>query len=567
MSAARLTLVLALVVAGLFLWLLHARAWDLGRRSPVLSYDTAQYALAAREMAEHGRLGTSFALPLELNRPGPPWPLAVVQPGLVVVEAALFRLDMRGDDDGAAAPGAPSRRPRDGLTLIVPLFCYLALGAMLALATLWLLERHAPGSSALERRLAAVTIGAAFLLDPEAQHFAVGGFTELPFTLGLVAACVALASGWAPRRPLLFGVLLGLTGTFRANMLWLAPMFAIAAATLTPERNGRGRVLLLTLLGFALLLSPWWFYKWRVFGSPGWDLSRFVVWEGVQGRSWFSLFHLPEAPAVPHGGDAARLITAKILSRLPQLLLSLATGPRALWTGALVLWLLACRPPRALVVAACGVLGAMALALLAAAATIPWIRYLFPTRVALEAAGTLALWALVARAPVTLLSPRLARGIRVCVALLAIGWGVTQTLRGNAEARATAAQRGVPSVSTLLDLGLRLHREVPANEVVMSNLGPMLAWYADRPVVHLALTPADVGACRRRIEFRHVMLVFRTAEEAWPVWREVVARPDDATAQREWNVMRERHWREPDGFQVIWLELGPPEPSIALRRP
>jgi hypothetical protein len=73
--------------------MLHADAWGLGGRSPVLNYDSAQYALAARELATHGRLATTFALPLELARhAAPPWPLAVVQPGLVLAEAALFRL-------------------------------------------------------------------------------------------------------------------------------------------------------------------------------------------------------------------------------------------------------------------------------------------------------------------------------------------------------------------------------------------------------------------------------------------------------------------------------------------
>ena len=77
-----------LLAAGCSLWLLHAESWSLGRRSPVLSYDTAQYALAARELARHGRLATTYALPLELARhPEPPWPLALIQPGLVILEA------------------------------------------------------------------------------------------------------------------------------------------------------------------------------------------------------------------------------------------------------------------------------------------------------------------------------------------------------------------------------------------------------------------------------------------------------------------------------------------------
>ena len=551
-SAANLAVLLALVIAGAALWMLHARAWDLGRRSPILGYDPAQYALAARELSDHGRLATTFALPIELVRHArPPWPLAVVQPGLVIAEAIVFRL----------TPHARAPHQREWETLIVPVLSFLALGILLALLAAWVLERHAPGTSPLWRRLAALTIGLAFLLDPEAQHFAIGGFTELPFTLGLIAAVALLAGESAARRPLLFGLLLGMTGSFRVSMVWLAPVFALGAAALAPGR--RLRVASLAMLGYALVLLPWWVYKWRAFGDPGWDLSRLVLWEGVQGRSWFSLFHLPEMPALPHGLEAARLIGAKIAQRLPLLLSALAAGPRALWIGALILWAATCRPPRALGVTAWVIVLAGVLGVLSAAASIPWLRFLFPARIALEAAGVLALWGLISNAPVTMVGPQVSRVLRVGVAVLSLGWGVTQTIRGQAEARTAAAERGVPDVLTLRQLGDLLQREAPGNEVVMSNLGPMLAWNAARPILHLALTPADVSACRRRLEFRHVLLAFRDPAQAWPGWQEVMERPAEATAHPEWNVVRERHWQERDGFQVVWLELGPPEVRVA----
>jgi hypothetical protein len=554
-----------LLLAGAWLWSTHAGAWDVGRLSPVLNYDTSQYALAARELAEHGRLATPFALPIELARTGqPPWPLAVVQPGLVVAEAALFRLaprDVRIGDRVILPLALPHQR--EWLTLLIPFLCYLALGVLLARLAGTLLERHAPDLGLAPRRLAALTVGLSFLLDPEAQHFAVGGFTELPFTLGLAAAMALLTGGrMAFEKPLLFGLLLGVTGSFRASGLWLAPMLALAAAALAPER--RPRVLVLAMLGFALPLAPWWLYKWRMFGSPGWDLTSLVVWEGVEGRSWFSLYHLPDYPALPRGMDAVGLLAAKVARRLPALLLALATGPRALWAGALVLWLATCRPPRSLAIGGVALLVANVLSLLAAAVSIPWIRYLFPTRVLLEAAGLMALWGIIARAPTTMMGPRFAAGLKVGVAVLAIGWGVSQTLRGNTEARATAGARGVPSVATLRDLGERLRRQVPANEVVMSNLGPMLSWHSGgRAVVHLALTPADVAACRQRLEFRHVLVVFREVESAWPGWQELFARPEEAVRHPEWNVAREQHWVEEDGFRVVWLELGPPEETLA----
>src|SRR5262249_15457537 len=113
----------------------------------------------------------------------------------------------------------------------------------------------------------------------------------------------------ASERPFLFGLLLGVTGSFRANMLWLAPLLA-AAAALSAPRGRRVRVLALALAGFALPLVPWWIYKWRAFGDPGWDLTRFVVWDDVQGRTWFSLYHLPELPYVPAGAAALQLLAA-----------------------------------------------------------------------------------------------------------------------------------------------------------------------------------------------------------------------------------------------------------------
>ncbi|MBI5709903.1 MAG: hypothetical protein HZC42_06305 [Candidatus Eisenbacteria bacterium] len=560
------TLTLVMIATGGTLWLLHANAWGLGGRSPVLNYDTSQYALAARELASHGRLATTFALPLELSRHArPPWPLAVVQPGLVLVEAAIFKLAPREASLGGRQL-AHLYRPdeREWLVLLLPILCYLAIATLLAFAASRLLRRHAPDLPGPRRTAAAFTLGFMFLLDPEAQHFATSGFTELPFTLGLLAAVVGLAFGWAPRRPLLFGLLLGVTGSFRANMLWLAPVLALAAAMLAP-RGRRLRVLVFALSGCVLPLVPWWWYKWRAFGSPSWDLTRFVVWDGVEGRTWFSLYHLPELPPLPAGFAAAKLLAAKTLRNLPALLLASLTGPRALWLGAIVAWLVALRPPRALAVPALAVLAAFGLSLALAAVSIPWLRYVFPARVACEAAGLLALWALVARLQPPVAPAAAARALHIVAALLALGWGGFQSARANAEAAATSQERGVPGTLTLLQISVLMNREIPAGEPVMSNLGPALAWQARRPVLHLALSPGDLESCRRRLEFRHVLLVFRDPSRAWPGWTEVVAHPEQAVRNPEWNLARVRVWRSEDGFSLVWFELGPPAVRLAER--
>lgn len=556
---------LVLLFAGMGLWLAHARAWDLGRSSPVMGYDAAQYAVAARTLAEQGRLATPYALPVELARePRPPWPLAVVQPGLVLFEAALERLAPSTIPLPGRVVDLSTPRQREWLVLVLPFVCYLALALFAARVVTRMLQLHGPDLGVASAMVASLTIGLSLLLDPEAQHFSTGGFTELPYTLGVCVAIAALALGHAARRPLLLGLVLGVTGAFRANMLWTVPLFALATAW-SAEPDRRVRVAVRVLLGFALPLAPWWIYKWRAFGDPGWDLTRYVVWDGVEGRTWFSLFHRPELPQVPTGMAALSLLAAKVARNLPNLLLALGTGPRALWAGALLVWLLVTRPARPLAAAGWLVLVHAALGVVTTAVSIPWLRYAFPSRIPLEAAGVLATGALVARFPGAPLGAAGIRALRIGIAVLAIGWGLLQTQRGLAEARATADARGLPDELSLVQIARLVAHEVPRGEPVMSNLGPTLAWYAHRPVIHLALAPQDLDDCREQVNFRHVVLVFRATASAWPEWRELLADPTRAPDNSEWNIRRVREFATGDQFRVVWLELGTPRPRLAGR--
>jgi len=114
---------------------------------------------------------------------------------------------------------------------------------------------------------------------------------------------------------------------------------------------------------------------------------------------------------------------------------------------------------------------------------------------------------------------------------------------------------------TLVDLAGMVRREVPEGEPIMSNLGPTLAWHTGHPVVHLALTPTDVEACRRRLDTRHVILAFREARFAWPGWGELMAHPETAPSRPEWNVSRVRAFESADSFSIVWLEMRPLAPA------
>jgi len=548
---------LLVMVAATVLWYAHALAWDLGAGSPILSHDSAQVALAAREFVWHGRLASPFALPLDLVRhASPPWPLSMLPPGPVLVEAALFKLALlfplsRGSD------------PRAWLTLLMPFMSFLLLGASAVLGARHLLARYAPEAPHGWRVGAPAVLGFMVVLDAEAQHFALSGVGDLPYAVLLLAVLLGVARGAGVAYPWAFGGLLGVAALFRADGAWLVPLAAMASAWCAPAGR-RGRVAGAILLAAAVVLVPWWLHQWWVFGTLDWDLGRYAIWDRVQGRTWFELYHRPQLPDVPHGADGVPLILAKVSANLGRLLPVLLSGPRGLWLGALVAFL-ALRPARPLAAAAVLALVGLGVELLVASATVPWLRVFFPYRVASEAAGLFALWALVQRLPGA--GPRARGALCVASAVVALAWGGWLTHLAHGEASVTSRERAVPQSRSLTALSISLNEVLAPGETLMSNLGPALAWQTNHPVLHLADAPADVPACRARLDFRHVVLVFRSADRAWPAWQEIVERPGTAALVRELGVRRERRFETPDGFGVVWLELGPaPTPMAATGR-
>jgi hypothetical protein len=547
----------AVMLAGAALWYAHALAWDLGGRSPILSHESAQVALAARELSWNGRFATPFAFPVELVRhASPPWPLAGVQPGLVLVEAFLFRV--------APAHGVPiGSDPRAWLTLIVPFSSFLMLGAAGVLGTRHLLAWHAPDAPRWVRAGAPAAVGLTLVLDPEAQHLAVSGVPELPFTVLLLAAVLGVGLGAGARFPRVFGALLGVAGLFRGDMLVLAPLF-VAASTVCSEPGRRLRVAFPMVAAFVLPLLPWWIHQWRALGAPGWDVARFALWDQVEGRTWLEFAHRAWEPDIPRGAEAWRLLALKVVGNLGRLLPELLEGARGLWLGSLVAWL-ATRPPRPLAAAGLVLLAALAIELVAASAGVPRMRTLFPVRLLAGPAGMLALWSLVGRVPGA--SARARSGLRFAVAVLALAWGLWLTQSMQARARVSSSERVVPASRSLTALSMALNEVLRPGETVMSNLGPSLAWQTNHPVLALAHSPADVPACRRRHEFRHVVLVLEDAGRAGPAWREIFERPGTAATVSELGARVERRFQTRDGFQVVWLELGALPAAVAARAP
>ena len=226
------------------------------------------------------------------------------------------------------------------------------------------------------------------------------------------------------------------------------------------------------------------------------------------------------------------------------------------------------RHVRPLAAAALAALAAALLGTLSTAASIPWMRYLFPTRIVLEPMGMLALVALLARVPRGAVTPAMRATLFALVAVVALGWGAWSTARGLDEARLESRERGVPATRTLTAMSVLLNQKLAPGEPLMSNLGPALAWQTNHPVVHLALAPADVEACRRRLDFHHVVLAFREPRAAWGEWSTVMARKDYARTL-PLGVVHETRYESQDGFSIVWLELGPRAPALAaaLGRP
>ncbi|MCE9626661.1 MAG: hypothetical protein K8R56_01945, partial [Candidatus Eisenbacteria bacterium] len=84
---------LTLLAVGIALWLVHAWITIAAPGRSLLSFDSAEYALAARDLVTTGRLTTPYSYVGALNEHlRPPYPLLAGHPLLPVLEAGVFKL-------------------------------------------------------------------------------------------------------------------------------------------------------------------------------------------------------------------------------------------------------------------------------------------------------------------------------------------------------------------------------------------------------------------------------------------------------------------------------------------
>ena len=82
-------------------------------------------------------------------------------------------------------------------------------------------------------------------------------------------------------------------------------------------------------------------------------------------------------------------------------------------------------------------------------------------------------------------------------------------------------------------------------------------------MLYLADSPEDVAACRRRLDFRTILLVTREGRPTWPHWREIMENEGVAATVPGLGVIKEERVHTHEGFVVVWLTLGPVEPALA----
>jgi hypothetical protein len=486
-TRSRTRLVLSVLSLAALLWCAHAWITIVRPERALFSFDSAEYALAGRELARTGVLATPFSYVGALRSGAhPPFPLLAGHPLLPLLEAPVF-----------AVFG-----PHSWGSLVPVAVCYLLTVALIALLAM------ETGASATVAAVAALAAAPAML------NFAVDGLSELPFTAAWTGALVLLAAFRRAPRAFGLGVLLGLAHLARPVVVPTLPAWLLAAAWSAP-RGERLRHAAWVFAGFAPLAGALLLYKWMATGSPLTDLGGIMLLTGL--RPEFGQF---DVARMLHPPDALDLIRAhpealmrKLSGSVPFMVRqALQIGGRAAGI-AFVLYLV--RPRRDGAGPVRLVMGFSLAAIVGLAAlTLPRSHFLFPLLPAAVAlgAGELERLGRAARFP---------RGVSVVVVAGLLFWSPLRSLAAEWGGRWNSSRP--PDAfreSDLVGFGRAVAARIPPGTWVASDLAPWLSWYADRTSVNIPIATADLAELRTRhglgaVVLTNEWLVWRPGNEAW----------------------------------------------------
>jgi len=481
----------ALLLVALVLLSIHL---DLTVNRPgraALTYDSAEFAIAGRQLARTGALSTTFVHPDELVRPRrPPFPLIVGHPLVPILDAIAFRLG-----------GARSRVTLvpAGLAFLVLVACASALGRRVA-----------------RSNVAGFLAGLAVASSPDVLYFASEGLSEIPFAAALVGAFVLLWDLGRRPRALALGLVLGVAHLARPIMVPLLPAWLLGAA-LAAAPGQRRPTVVRVLLGFLVCAVPLALYKLVAAGNPLADVARYNLLSDLSPEFDPVRIHRMLAPPSPLPYLAGHLpaVWNKLARVLPGVLWD-AVAEAGVALGALcVIHVL--RPPEADEDRPFRAtwLASTALFVLLVALSLPSRRYLFPLLPVLAVVGIAESWRLAARLRLSRPAATLAGAALIIVGPLLGTIGIWSRTMQAGPGRAGGFRE-----QEWQELGAQVARRLPERAVAVTDVGPFLAWYAERPAVLLPNDPEDLPALARRVPVDAVVLtnhwlIGQPGSEAW----------------------------------------------------
>ncbi len=442
----------------------------------LVTFDSAQYAVAGRATARLGRLATTFVLPHESARPAePPFPLILGHPLVPLANALAFRI---GGAHGAFTLVFP------GLALVLLAGCVTVLTSALGAG---------PGI--------ALAAAVAVVMHPTALRYGSEGLTEIPFALALTAAALALVGTTGRGRALAFGLALGMAHLARPVLVPLLPAWIAALACVAPA-GARVRTTAWALLAFAPFAGALAFYKAMAAGDPFVDIARYNLLIGLEPR--FTSLTVQCAAALPQPLEYLRAHPAAFVDKLARELPGLlarsfgqagAVAPLALAGIAIGLFR---RERRGVVVA---LAGSILLLALVVAASLPSRRYLVPLLPLEIALGLSTLERIARRVGI---GPPLLTGLALALATVTAVWPTAHLWRWSYTH--SVSDRVALTETEWRRAGAQIALRVPPRTLIASDAGAFIAWYADRPAVLLPQRPEDLAALTSRLPLEALVL-------------------------------------------------------------